>query len=671
MHFEIVRHDCIGGRSKLCDPRYINGSRLIAIPVKYVSLLAFKTIAASHPSVLASHQEVVFGCLDDADVSIRLQALEIGAKMIDVTNLRYIVSRLMRQLHDAPLDTSDDAHLSRKGRKIEITGELEGDTAQAIPSAESAASALPPDYRAAVIEQILEFCSRDSFASIDDFEWYLQILVDLLHFIPSRAGGTSGANSSTLDGNELSAKIGFDLRNVAVRVRSVRAAAVEAANSIIAFCTYQSYAEKAHATGGSIGVLVYAVWIVGEYSDALSSAQETLSLILLLPLHVLSSAVLGVCLQAIPKLLSQIVQNESSGDNPRVDATIPLFKGRITNVLEPLRRHPDPEVQERAVECLMLARFSMTFAARDDANNTCSSSASAWARSILKEPDLNPVAASAQKKVPVPDEVNFAEVINPQLVVYLDRQDGPSWSSQYEVARNFYSQRLPLQGSGFSRNGEGEQGAKAAAADLLSPADSSVAKHKPGFATRYRDDPFYISGTPLSSTFQTSNVAADDTNLEHELDMESIPIMDLGTSGYRGPKLDKEEEAGTLAGLRKGRAHVTAEETLELPNHEGFGAQLGANTQGDPARSVLQVDSSGVGTLDLAGDGTMGLSERREEEASMANALADVERVRMEMQRASDRSALANDLVPDGVLVKKKTKKKHKKVAKHEDALQP
>src|SRR6201996_4073531 len=66
--------------------------------LKYVALLAFNKIVTSHPALIAMQQDVIMGCLDDPDISIKMRALELVSGMVNSDNLQAVVNRLMKQL---------------------------------------------------------------------------------------------------------------------------------------------------------------------------------------------------------------------------------------------------------------------------------------------------------------------------------------------------------------------------------------------------------------------------------------------------------------------------------------------------------------------------------------------------------------------------------------------
>jgi AP-3 complex subunit delta-1 len=51
-------------------------------PVKYIALLAMVKIVPSHPHLVADYQDEILESVDDADVSIRMRALELASAMV-------------------------------------------------------------------------------------------------------------------------------------------------------------------------------------------------------------------------------------------------------------------------------------------------------------------------------------------------------------------------------------------------------------------------------------------------------------------------------------------------------------------------------------------------------------------------------------------------------------
>jgi len=66
--------------------------------LKYIALLALVKIVPSHPHLVADYQDEILESVDDADVSIRMRALELASAMVNRSNVREIVSQLLSHL---------------------------------------------------------------------------------------------------------------------------------------------------------------------------------------------------------------------------------------------------------------------------------------------------------------------------------------------------------------------------------------------------------------------------------------------------------------------------------------------------------------------------------------------------------------------------------------------
>lgn len=119
--------------------------------LKYLGLLAMSRILKTHPKSVQSHKDLVLTCLEDKDESIRLRALDLIIGMISKKNLIEIIHKLMQSVKNSSL-----------GNK----------------------------YRDELIFKIIEICSQNDYAFISNFEWYISVLVDLSQV----EGGTVHAN---------------------------------------------------------------------------------------------------------------------------------------------------------------------------------------------------------------------------------------------------------------------------------------------------------------------------------------------------------------------------------------------------------------------------------------------------------------------------------------------
>jgi AP-3 complex subunit delta-1 len=189
--------------------------------VKYVGLLALAKITSTHAELVSDLQDLVLACIDDADISIRLRALDLIVGMVSRDSLVDVVKQLMQQLLQPPPD--------------------------------STAPNLPDHYRVELVRRILAMSTRDNYTNIgNNFEWYVAVLVDLARIANVNVGKD----------------LGDEILNVSVRVKSVRPFSLKVLRGLLSdFEVMSGGAEKTKTLGPVLGA---AAWIVGEYSRYLS-----------------------------------------------------------------------------------------------------------------------------------------------------------------------------------------------------------------------------------------------------------------------------------------------------------------------------------------------------------------------------------------------------------------
>jgi AP-3 complex subunit delta-1 len=614
-----------------------------------------------------------------------MRALDLVVGMVNPDNLTAIVGRLMRQLRNAPIATGANEPENDRFRNTGVVPYADSDdedAEEALPSHEQRSDQPPPlpdDYRTNVIRRILEMCSRDTYSNVTDFEWYIDVLTQLVRVSPAaKHAAISADEEDSEQSDDVGAGIGQELQNVAVRVRSVRHEAVDAAQALV-LVDRRDRMFPASGNGGQ-GVLEYAGWLVGEYATYLSQPEPVMTS-LLHPLSLqLSSKTLAVYLQAMPKVFSSMAGNERISWTPERKTLMSLLMARIIHFLEPLSTHPSLEVQERAVEYLELMRLAAEAAsgAPTDTQGDFTEPPLLLTQAIpalFSGAELNPVAAGAQRNVPVPDDLDLDTPINPNLHSLLSQADQEGFETEEDDVYAAYSEPIT---SYTASEPTPTPAAERLDAPHREPASYQnaveeeyldadiIARRKAERKERYKDDPFYIdpesgSGavTPLSRIVRDGN--KDGTG---DLDIDSIPIMALDLSSSRHASSDAVPRA------RSPRKPVRR---VEIMGDETLGGDTGPTERDDivaPAtnarskKSLLQVDSAGLAALSLDDDSGPGRKlskldvERKEaEEAEMARALQAIERSRLEMQRASERVEY------NEASVVKKKKKKVRKVA--------
>ena len=631
-------------------------------------------------------------CIDDPDISIRMRALDLVVGMVNPDNLTAIVGRLMRQLRNAPIATGADETENNRFRNTGVVPYADSDdedAEEALPSHEQTSDQPPPlpdDYRISVIRRILDMCSRDTYSNVTDFEWYIDVLTQLVRVSPAtKQTSTSDDDEDPEHADSIGAGIGQELQNVAVRVRSVRHEAVDAAQSLV-LVDRKDRMFPSSGNGGQ-GVLEYAGWLVGEYATYLSDPEPVMTSLLHPTSLQSSSKTLAVYLQAIPKVFSSIAGNERISWTPERKTLMSLLMARIIHFLEPLSTHPSLEVQERAVEYLELMRL-----AAEAASGTPTDTEGDFTEppllltqaipALFSGAELNPVAPGAQRKVPVPEDLDLDTPINPNLHSLLAQADQEGFETEeddvyaaYSEPPTSYTPSEPTPAPAADRldapHREPASYQNAVEEEYLDA--DIIARRKAERRERYKDDPFYIdpeggSGavTPLSRIVRDGNKDGND------LDIDSIPVMQLDLSTAAPSRHASSDKVHRARSPRKParRVEIMGDETLgpvsaqDSERDDIIAPPKAGNSRAK--KSLLQVDSAGLAALSLDDEAdpnrrlTALEAERKAlEEAEMARALLAVERSRLEMQRAQERVEYRE---PEGV-VKKKKKKKVRKVA--------
>ncbi|PGH01271.1 AP-3 complex subunit delta-1 [Blastomyces parvus] len=651
--------------------------------LKYVALLAFNRIVASHPILVAMQQDVIMDCLDDNDISIRLQALELVSGMVSSDSLHAVVSRLITQLQTSPTPTDDVQGISPIPVVLTPSADIDGDDPeeqlQSTNKRNESVLSLPNHYRNEVLHRILDICSRDTYSSIVDFEWYVEVLVQLVRLVPQPTG--AGLSELHSQKGSVAGRIGYELRNVAVRVKSVRPEATRAAESLILMDNRGTLFPVANTACADI--LEFLAWIVGEYAEYLEAPDRTLSSLLHPSNLYLPGTVLSSYLQAIPKLFVSLTSKSYGWDSSRQTEVL-LVLARITDFLEKLSSHPDLDVQERAIEFLELLRLTAeAIASQDTDTSDAPLLLSSAIPSLFTGIELNPVAVGAQNKVPQPENLDLDKPLNDRLhYILTESENGWLGISDQDDFRDFYyvPDLVSTKQQSYTKEAttlNTTQSYQDMTDDFGESAEAK-ARRRAERRDRNKDDPFYIghddgssgTSTPFHQVLRTSN--------GEELDIDSIPIIDLAieSSKTTPPSAIRRGEGRPKKSHSKPKkVEILGDETIAITDEHA--ASMGGPTSTAPTaekpkikRSLLQVDSSGLSNLSLdeaggpgkSGPAAPGLSihdiERREaEEAEMAKAMLEIERLRLEMQRAADRVE-AHGVPPEGTLVKRKKKKK-------------
>jgi len=103
-------------------------------------------------------------------------------------------------------------------------------------------------YRLVLAQRIIQICERNLYENINNFDWYISVLVDLTYVANVNIG----------------ADVRDQLVDVAARVRGARRYAVQLMHSLL---MDESLVRGAHDEGSCVEVLWAAAWICGEYPE--------------------------------------------------------------------------------------------------------------------------------------------------------------------------------------------------------------------------------------------------------------------------------------------------------------------------------------------------------------------------------------------------------------------
>lgn len=649
--------------------------------MKYVALLAFNKIVDTHPWLVAQQEDVILECIDSADISIRIKALDLVQGMVSNDNLVSIVSRLMRQLKlSSTTDRKNGATTSNSNPGDSDDDDLER-TINPTQKATEQMPPLPDDYRVDVINRILGMCSQNNYAHLNEFEWYIDILTQLVRIAPTPRKTNDIETlpvAGRFDSGDISEKIGNELRNVAVKVQAVRGACLQAAEII----STQLKNDTPIGHPLNSGVLGPAAWIIGEYAAELDTPEDTLGLLLQLIPRITSPEPLVASLQAAMKVFSLTAGDQLTRWSAEHKSKILLLMARIVHTFETLTLHPNLEVQERAVEFTELLKLTAEAASAQEASTELTHQDTPLLLtqaipSLFVGWELKSVAASAQKNVPLPRGLDLDEPINPNLDSLLASAESMAIpADEADEFDNYYYKRPPptsiasepaitrLADERHDTVGSYQQPTEESYLDA-----DIVARRKLERLEKNRDDPFYIQGTgsiqrsstPIHSILQNSNGP--------HLDVDSIPIMELDLNKLSAGVSHTPTKASKPSRPKpRQQLVIAADENLassgqSTPKNDSENDSGSLGSKAARARrfkqSVLGVDSTSIGRLTLEGgtdSGAYDAEAQQREEAEMAQAMKEVERLRLEMQRANERIQVAQGVDAAGTVVKKKKK---------------
>lgn len=327
-------------------------------------------------------------------------------------------------------------------------------------------------YRDELLSKIVQICSHNSYQHISNFEWYISVLVEL----------------TKVEGTKHGPLIAGQMLDVAVRVPSIRHFAVSQTALLI---------ENAHLllTGNyqhrhnMCEVLQAAAWICGEYSEHVRNPQIVLESLLrtklsLMPGHVQSSFV-----QNIGKIYARMLSDaEKEDDWDKVYSLDNLVSSKL-----PVFEQSDClEAQERACSFVQLAHQI----------DQCHKRGEKVAEDIMNlfEGDLGPVASKAQKKVPVPTDLDLEEWINEPI----PESSSESEPDQDQIQSQFATGTRPMSLNVFGNNTGADQKPKPKVKEMT---EAELKKQKEARKAEMESNPHYLKSGVSSSSSSSRSLA--------------------------------------------------------------------------------------------------------------------------------------------------------------------
>ena len=602
---------------------------------------------------------MITDCLRDEDFSIRTQALDLETAIVTSDTLQFVVNTLLGQMRSSLGGPETPANFGDVG-----DNDLGGRTLMR-EQVSTRPEPLPNDYRVEVLHRIVDICSRNNYSELPDFEWYIDVLLQLVVLLPRGLGQQYSPQEVGSYLEDIASRLGSEIRNIAVRVKSIRMEVTRAAESLVLTASSASV-----FAGTNSGVLGPIVWVVGEYAEFLAYPDRVIRSLTNMENASLPTQSLSLYLQAVPKVFIRFANHHVLQDAPGKDEVLSLLE-RVIEFFEALAAHPDLDIQERSVEFLEILRLAAeAIRSADWRPSHVPLLLSTAMPGLFSGLELNPVSTRAQRKVPTPENLILDHALNDNLPELFDDNQWQACETKTQRAfHDFYYSHDASEGhfSMLDSNSPAQVESIPHHVHRRSAEEEAVAiaRRRAERMERNKDDPFYIGAeehatpTSFSRGFNSS-----------EIDVDSIPIVDLTINeGNRGAS-----PAGGLVHesrkpLRPRDIGITADETIG--DDHMLETSLSSENRTRSSRTIrqpplLQVDSSSLGQVSLEdgdSDSQNRMGGRRRDDMAMAKAMQNVEKARLEMQRESERIGLEG-IPTEGTLVKKKKKKSVKKRSK-------
>ncbi|GAA6063860.1 hypothetical protein JCM10212_003551 [Sporobolomyces blumeae] len=509
--------------------------------LRYIALVALVKIAPTHAHLISTHYDTILNCADDADMSIRMRALDLIETMVNRQNLQSIVTRLMSHLRPSASTSSSASDALKKAQQA---------SANAAAATASTAPTFSASYRTSLILLIVRMTSSGTYANVSNFAWLIDILVELTYIALTLQPDLLGSSAAPSVGS----KLRDQLVDVAARVRAIRPYAAKKAAALVQDEDLLEQGDAAEAAE----VLGAAAWICGEYCRDLQDPRPVIASLFgssttsALPPHILSLYIHnGVKIYA--SWLAALSDHWDESNLEQIRSVSSALEGQLSECA----RSSDVELQERAAELgglLEIVRRGLDhprpiqdpssngdggFGAPSDreegrdaadengfaATNRPPPACLTMLSSLFFSYELNPVNPKAQGMIVVPEGLDLDASINPLGGIETDALVAPSRSADVDEFGRPMRRAVAEETTVKKKKGKGTTKKSKRGSAAEDPEE--LAQQRVDRIERQRDDPYYIG---RSATPQTG----DD---EDEDDVDSIPIvkLDLDLRSRREP----------------------------------------------------------------------------------------------------------------------------------------
>ncbi|XP_072743731.1 AP-3 complex subunit delta-1 [Anoplolepis gracilipes] len=318
-------------------------------------------------------------------------------------------------------------------------------------------------YRDELLSKIIQICSQNNYQFITYFEWYISVLVEL----------------TRMEGTKHGPLVATQLLDVAIRVQAIRKYAVQQC----ALLLENSYLLTGQPRATMSEVLYAAAWICGEFSSELEDPLATLQSMLRSQASSLPGHIQAVYVHNILKLAAATFAKAEKEEDTETMEKIYGLKDKIAAFV----CSGDLEVQERSSSALVLF--------------DCLKENPGLAQELMEafEGELNPVAPKAQRKVPIPEDLDLDSWIN----------DPPSESSDSEdLDMNDIFIKTEKPNDSYSKR------------ELSEPSLEELEKRREARKLEQENNPHYLKGSFKTSTSYHNSSSAYE-------DFENIPVAEL------------------------------------------------------------------------------------------------------------------------------------------------